>query len=76
MKTNWARASGSVNQTTQESEEPLAGRHPVLIADGAGYIGNGALWVGLCYKGVNKYLNILAIGESLRVKIRNEAIFN
>ncbi len=67
---------GYAIQTTQESEDPLAGRHPVLIADGAGYIGSGALWIGLWYRQEKKFYNILAAGEALRTKLRNEAIFN
>ncbi len=54
----------------------MAGRHPVLIADGARYIRNRALWVGLCHKRENKLHNILALGEALRANLRNEAIFN
>ena len=54
----------------------MAGRHPVLITDAAGYIGNGALWVGLLHKQENNFYNILAKGETPRAKLRNEAIFN
>jgi len=67
---------GYAIQTTQESEEPLAGRLPVLIADGASYIGIGGLWVGLCHNRENKLRKILAFGEALHAKLRNEAIFN
>ena len=63
-------------QTTQESEEALAGRHPVQIAYRAGYSGNSALWVDLCANGMKKLDNVLATGEALRAKLRNEAIFN
>ncbi len=38
----------------------MTGRHPVLITGGAGYIRNGALWVGLCHKKENNFYNILS----------------
>jgi hypothetical protein len=40
------------------------------------FIGNGALWVGLYHNLENNFYNILATGEALRAKLRNEAIFD
>ena len=43
IRTNWVQAFDCATQTTLGSEELIAGRHPVLIAVGAGYIDSHAV---------------------------------
>ncbi len=65
---------GYAIQTIQESEEPSAGRHPVLIADGAGYIGSGALWTGLWHKQEKLYARNYGT-KPFSIKIRSSFLY-